>query len=138
MLRIFAVLVFAVAFCGVSKAKYSQPQQDALDTKGDSCLQELNLPLSVDYQQRAQSGDVSTEDPMYKKYVACFMRQLDVVDDKGKVKPQKLFNFLAEGHNRKLLKEAIDTCDGTVEGETPDDLAFNFHVCFWTKKQFSM
>lgn len=66
------------------------------------------------------------------------MRQLDIVDDKGKIRPQKLVNFLAEGHDQKLLKEVVDTCADTVQGETPDNLAFNFHVCFWTTKQFEM
>lgn len=66
------------------------------------------------------------------------MRQLDIVEESGRIKSQKLVDFLAEGRNRHLLKHTIDTCADTVEGETADDLAFNFHVCFWTTKNFDM
>lgn len=48
------------------KAEYSLSQKNKLNEKGDHCHKELNLPLSVDYKQRAQAGDVTSDDSTYK------------------------------------------------------------------------
>ncbi|XP_055599029.1 uncharacterized protein LOC129748429 [Uranotaenia lowii] len=134
-LKIVVLICAAILAC---QAAYSSRQSAELATQAPPCYTELNQEETKEFHKRAQTGDVTADDEHYKKYVACYMRNLKIVDTEGRIKKPELIEFLGEGRDPHQLRAVVDLCAEQNQGNTPDDRSFDFHRCFWTKKEFQM
>ncbi|XP_037956386.1 general odorant-binding protein 56a [Teleopsis dalmanni] len=124
------VLGFAVL---INDIKAATPEETAAMAKlKDACVKQIGLTPEEASLISGATEIKSDGKPVSKNlqcYVLCFYKNLGLIDESGKQKPEVIYKYMERVFTDKTkIKPALEKC-ASVKGENACEVVYNFENC---------
>nr|XP_029708682.1 uncharacterized protein LOC109407716 [Aedes albopictus] len=115
---------------------YTKSQVREIFSAGKQCMRILNIPLESDIVERVLYNRDVVKDEETLKYFDCGTKKLGWVDSEGNLEISPMVEFFSRNIPRKEVQDVLEKCKISFDGANVGEKMFNYHQCFFEKKEF--